>query len=451
MNLESIISHVKDLGADYCDIRKETWESTVLNVRDGILEQVTHGGEEGAMVRVLYQKGWGHVGTALPTVKDAAEKALSVAKSISAYKKEKTELAPVEIHQEKTIMPMGTNFNDVSPEEKITFLQELNTRLNKDFVTSTELVYMDSLVKKEIVTSEGTCVTMEIPRLMVYMTITGKGDTVQRAAESTGGTGGYELTEAAYTKTDIVLERLHSLLNAKTPPSGSMPLVMDPNLTGVFIHEAFGHAAEGDTVVSKSSCLENKLGDTVAAPDVTITDDPTIQGYGQFPFDDEGTRARPRVLVKDGVLTEYILDRESAGKLKLESNGGARAEDFRVPPLVRMSNTLMESGDLTFEELLEQVNTGVYAESSSGGQVSPPQGTFQFNAQIAFLIENGEIQTPLRDVSFSGFTLQTLQHITGITRERGEALGHCGKGQRATVSMVGPHILVSDVMVGGRA
>lgn len=451
MNLETIISHVMDLGADYCDIRKESWESTVINVRDGTLEQVTHGGEEGAMVRVLYENGWGHVGCALSTIENAAQRAFSVAKSISTYKKEETTLAPVEINQEEKSIPMGTDFNDVSPEEKIALLQDLNKILNKDFVTSIELLYQDSLLKKEIITSEGTRVSMEIPRIIMYMTVTGKGDTVQRAAESTGGTGGYELTQSAYKKTDTVLNRLKSLLRAKTAPSGSMPLVMDPRLTGVFIHEAFGHAAEGDTIVSKSSCLENKLGEQVAASQVTIKDDPTIKGYGHFPFDDEGTRTRPRILVQNGILNEYILDRESAGKLTLEPNGGARAEDFRVPPIVRMSNTILEPGDLSFEEVIEQVDTGVYAQSSSGGQVSPPQGTFQFNAQIAFLIEHGEIKNPLRDVSFSGFTLQTLQQITGITKETGTSLGHCGKGQKATVSMGGPHILVSDVMVGGRA
>ncbi|MBU7028685.1 MAG: TldD/PmbA family protein [Theionarchaea archaeon] len=451
MDTEKIITNLGE-NAHYCDIRTEHWERTAITLKDGLLEKVTHGEEEGAMVRVLYENGWGYTGTSnLENLNQAAQRALSMAKSNNKFKKEKTGLSDIEIYQEEVKIPMKEDITDVGPEEKIAFLEEINEILSKNFVTSIELRYEDSLVKKEILSSEGTHIRMEIPRVLVYLIITGKSDAIQRAREGIGGTKGYELTKEAYKRTGVVLERLEALLRAKTPPSGVMPLIMDSHLTGVFVHEAFGHAAEGDTVTSGSSCLEGKLGEKVATDTVTIKDDPTLDGYGSFPFDDEGTKARPRILVRNGVLNNYILDRESAYKLGLESNGGARAEDFRVKPLVRMSNTIMEPGTMTFEELLEGMDKGVYAQSSSGGEVSPAQGTFQFNAQVAYLIENGEITTPLRDVSFSGFTLDTLQNITGVTKDFYMGMGHCGKGQRAQVSDGGPHVLVSKVTVGGRA
>lgn len=451
MDTESLITTLINDGAHYCDIRKEKWERTALTLKDGLIEAATQGTEEGAMVRVLYENGWGYAGTAtLSTLAQTAKKAFSMAKSNNNFKKEKTGLSQIHIHQKEKKIPMKQHINDVSAEEKISFLEELNDMLGEDFVMSIEIVYRDSIVKKEITSSEGTSITMEIPRLFTYMTITGKSNTIQRAAAGGGGTGGYELINRIYAKPAIVLQRLQALFTAKKPPSGRVPLIMDPHLTGVFVHEAFGHAAEGDLVASGNSCLYNKLQEPVASEYVTITDNPCADGFGRFPFDDEGVKAQPRTLVKAGVLTDYIMDRESAFKLGLLSNGGARAEDFRVKPLVRMSNTFMQSGDMTLEELLTTAKTGIYAQSSSGGQVNPAQGTFQFNAQIAFLIENGEITTPLRDVSFSGFTLDTLKKIVGISKDFDMDLGHCGKGQIASVSDGGPHALVSEVTVGGQ-
>ena len=452
MNFKEIIDKVVAGGAQYCDIRKEHWSKTSLTLKDGVPEMVVQGEEEGAMVRVFYGNGWGCVGTNdLDDIQETANRALTMAEKSAEYKESETDLADIETNQDKIKVPMKEDFRDISAEEKLSFLKELEDNLKKGFVKSTDIRYRDSLVEKEIITSEGTQIQMEIPRLVTYIIVTGKSDTIQRASEGTGGTGGYEITEKAFDKTNVVLDRLETLLEASTPPSGKMPLIMDPHLAGVFSHEAFGHAAEGDLVASDNSCLKGKLGEKVASEIVTIKDDPTMEGYGSFPYDDEGTKTINRVLVKEGTLNDFILDRENAWKLGLEPNGGARAEDFRVKPLVRMSNTIMEPGDMKFEELLEEIEgRGVYAKASSGGQVSPAQGTFQFNAQESYLIEDGEIIKPLRDVSFNGFTLETLQNITGITDKLETGIGHCGKGQTAPVSDGAGHVLVSEVMVGGR-
>ena len=452
MNFKEIVDKVVADGAAYCDIRKEHWNKTALTLKDGVPEMIVQGEEEGAMVRVLYDNGWGCVGTNdIDHLEKVAERAFKMAKKSSEYKRSETDLADIQINRDKVKMSMKEDFREISAEQKLSYLKELESLLDRDFVRSTDLRYQDFLVDKEIITSEGTHIQIQIPRILTYLIITGKSDTIQRASEGYGGTGGYEITEKTFDKAEIVLDRLETLLGASTPPSGRMPLIMDPHLAGVFSHEAFGHAAESDLVASDNSCLKGKLGQKVASDIVTIKDDPTMDGYGSFPYDDEGAKSRVRYLVKDGILNDFILDRENAWKLDMEPNGGARAEDFRVKPLVRMSNTIMEPGEMKFEELLDEVSgKGVYARSSGGGQVSPAQGTFQFNAQEAYLIEDGEIIRPLRDVSFNGFTLETLQNITGITDELETGIGHCGKGQTATVSDGAGHVLISEVMVGGR-
>ncbi len=451
MDAKKVIDELMEKGADYCDIRKEKWNRMSLNVKDKEIDKVTKGGEEGALVRVLYENGWGCVGTSdLSQISKTGERALSMAKSGNQYKKEETEMGEVETHKDKVEISMEENPLDVSVEEKISLLKDLEKNVNKDYVDSTDLRYRESLVDKEIYTSEGTEIKTKVPRVVTYLIVTGQDETIQRASEGVGGTGGYEITEKAYDKVDVVTERLENLLEADTPPSGSMPLILDPHLAGVFVHEAFGHAAEGDLVSSGNSCLNGKIGEKVADESVTIKDDPTFDSYGRYFYDDEGTKAKERVLVKNGKLNDFILDRENAWKLDMTPNGGARAEDFRVKPLVRMSNTLIETGDMEFDELVEDIDKGVYAKSSSGGQVSPAEGTFQFNAQEAYLIEDGEVKKPLRDVSFNGFTLDTLKNIVGLTKERETGIGHCGKGQTAPVSHGGPHVKVSEVTVGGR-
>jgi TldD protein len=148
-------------------------------------------------------------------------------------------------------------------------------------------------------------------------------------------------------------------------------------------------------------------------------------------------------------LEDYILNRETAHKLGMKSNGGARAESFTARPLVRMSNTYIETGDHSFEELLEGIDHGIYAKGTRGGQVDTAKGSFQFSAQEAYLIEKGKITTPLRDVSLSGMTLQTLNNIDAVGNDfaLGDP-GYCGKGQLVPVGDGGPHIRIREAVVG---
>jgi TldD protein len=162
-------------------------------------------------------------------------------------------------------------------------------------------------------------------------------------------------------------------------------------------------------------------------------------------------RTRTKVLIKNGVLNDFILNRESAARLGMEPNGGARADSYHNRPIVRMSNTFIEAGDATIPEMLEGVKRGVYVKGSRGGQVNTSQGFFQFNAQEAYLVENGQITHPLRDVSLSGRTLDILKLIdlVGKDGEMGHA-GICGKGQWIPVDDGGPHIRISECVVGGQ-
>jgi TldD protein len=231
-----------------------------------------------------------------------------------------------------------------------------------------------------------------------------------------------------------------------------MPVIADPDLAGVFAHEAVGHASEADLVSTGDSCFAGRIGERIGSEMVTIRDDATVPGMnGRMVYDDEGVKAGNKVLIRKGILNDFIQSRETAAKLNMTPNGGARAESYHGRPLVRMSNTFFEKGDRDFKELLEGVKLGVYAKGTRGGQVNTAQGFFQFNAQESYLIENGEITKPLRDVSLSGRTLDILKLIDGVGKDKDlTGVGICGKGQMVPVGDGGPHIRIARCVVGGR-
>jgi TldD protein len=191
----------------------------------------------------------------------------------------------------------------------------------------------------------------------------------------------------------------------------------------------------------------------IGSEQVTIYDDPTYpNGWGSFKYDMEGVLAKKRLLIERGVLKEFITNREVAAKLGATSNGGARAQSYAFRPIVRMSNTCIAPGDYTLEEMLEDVDRGVYVKGTRGGQVDPAKGTFQFSAMEAFMIEQGKITNPLLGVSLSGITLKTLKNIDAVAKDFNMHVGYCGKEAQSVPTADGsPHIRIKNAVVGGMA
>jgi TldD protein len=247
-----------------------------------------------------------------------------------------------------------------------------------------------------------------------------------------------------------VAKRAAEQLEAKPPKGGASPVVLGPNVVGVFVHEAFGHLAEADLALS-GGVLSNNLGKKTASDLVTFYDDGTINGaFGSFKYDDEGVPAQKTLLIKDGVVTGLMHNRETAQKFNVAPTGNARAEDFRVEPIIRMRNTFMAPRDYSFEELVEGIRLGYYFKSFRGGQANL-DGTFQVGIQEAYEIVNGEIGEPIRNASISGNTLETLFKVDAVGKDFELSSGRCGKGQTAFIGDGGPHIRVKEVIVGGSA
>jgi TldD protein len=219
---------------------------------------------------------------------------------------------------------------------------------------------------------------------------------------------------------------------------------------GVFVHEAFGHLAEADLALS-GGVLASNMGKKIGSPLVTFFDDGTIEGaFGSFKYDDEGVPSQKTLLIKDGVVSGLMHNRETAQKFGVQPTGNARAEDFRVEPIIRMRCTYMAPRDQTLEELIKGVKAGYYFKSFRGGQANL-DGTFQVGIQEGYEIQNGEIGDAVRNASISGNTLETLHHVDGVGKDFALGLGRCGKGQTAFTGDGGPHMRVKEMIVGGSA
>jgi TldD protein len=341
----------------------------------------------------------------------------------------------------------------ISVEDKINTALSINkTTLGYDKrVKSCTIDYLDLTGTNYFVNSEGT--RIEQDKLYVWSRISAtamSNGIFTFSREEIGSTTGYELFDAEPPEElgEKVAKRAIEQLEAKPPKGGKSPVVLGPNVVGVFVHEAFGHLAEADLALA-GGVLANNLGKKIASDVVTFYDDGTIDGaFGSFKYDDEGVPAQKTLLIKDGVVTGLMHNRETAQKFGAEPTGNARAEDFRVEPIIRMRNTFLEPRDCSFEELVEGVGSGYYLKSFRGGQANL-DGTFQVGIQEAYEIVNGEIGEPVRNASISGNTLETLFKVDAVGRDFELSSGRCGKGQTVFIGDGGPHVRVKEVIVGG--
>lgn len=459
ISLLRAVSDALDGRADYYDVRVLHVTSTGIEMKQGGITKAVAGKDSGACVRVLYNGAWGFASSpdaGEASIRDAADRAARIAKGISESVSEKTVLAKVPPAVDNVTVPMKKDFLELPIEAKIELLGDTHDAVKSyDFVSSDLVTYRDSYRVEEFYSSEGASVITHVPLVFWQMELSGRrGDQVQSVRRRIGATTGMEAfdDDAALRQTELAAASLVALLSGKSPPSGPMPVITDPDLSGVFAHEAVGHAAEADLVATGNSCFGGRIGEQIGNEIVTIRDDATVPGlHGSLVYDDEGVRAGNKLLIKNGVLNDFIQSRETAAKLGMAPNGGARAESYHGRPLVRMSNTFFEPGDSSFREMLEGIELGVYAKGTRGGQVNTAQGFFQFNAQEAYLIEHGEITKPLRDVSLSGRTLDILRLIDSVgDDEEINGVGICGKGQNMPVCDGGPHLRISRCVVGGR-
>jgi TldD protein len=242
-------------------------------------------------------------------------------------------------------------------------------------------------------------------------------------------------------------------LRARPAPAGTMPVVIGNAFGGVIFHEAVGHLLETTSVAKKASVLSDKIGEQVASPVVTYIDDGTTPGaWGSSEFDDEGAPTRRTVLIEDGVLRSYMVDRWGALRTGYEPTGSGRRENYTFAPTSRMRNTFIAPGQATIEDVFGGVDEGLYAKVMRGGQVKPGSGEYNFGVQEAYMVRSGKLAEPVRGAMLVGKGPETLQRVVAVGSDLVTAAGMCGSLSGSVPTEVGqPHVLISAIVVGGEA
>lgn len=443
--------------ADYTEIRLENTESTVVSYRGRELENVSAVIDAGGIVRCLIKDaGWG-----IATFNDRddlvakVEQAYACAKVAAA--EEPIELAPVPVVEDHVRVELEDDFRGHALDEK----QALAARYNdvligySDKIVDTSCGYRDGFSRRIFANSEGTYVEEERPSIMVFgMAVARDGDNVQQAWESRAGpySFGYALDREALFET--VAHRAVALLDAETVKGGEYPVVVNPLLAGVFIHEAFGHLSESDFIYENPRAQEMMvLGRRFGRPILNVFDDGSVPNLrGTHPYDDEGTPTGRTDLIKEGVLVGRLHSRETAAKMHEPVSGNARALSYRHAPIVRMTNTAIGPGETSFEAMIKDIELGVYACDAFGGQTELEN--FSFSAGYAYMIRDGQIAEIVKDVILAGNLFTTLENIDAIGSDFAwtETGGGCGKGGQSglPVAMGAPHIRIQNVVIGGK-
>ena len=460
MDPEDVLQEARKRGATYADVRIETVEENRLSILDRELRGLVAGTETGFGLRVLVGGAWGFASSndlSKASWKAALDRALGLGKAASSHVEEPVRLADAPTLRKKVEWKPKKDPRKVSVEDKLDLLRRMDEAVRRSpEIKNVTTAYSDAVVSKRFLSTDGADLSWTLTRSVAQAHFTAKKDGLL-AGRSTrvGATKGWELfaDEDPVSKAMRAAESTVKALGAPTAKGGRRTVVIDSELAGVFAHEAVGHASEADLVAAGESCFKGRLGKRLGIEGLSIRDDSTIPGgFGSFPFDDNGVAGASKPILEDGVLVGYLADRQHAKTLKVKPNGAARAQDFHSRPLVRMSNTMIEAGDHPEDEVFAGIKDGVYCKGSRGGQVDTARGTFLFNAQEAYLIEDGQITTPLRDVSLTGDILSTLKNISALgNRQRMGDPGYCGKGQWVPVCDGGPLVRIEDCLVGGAA
>lgn len=460
--LRSICDAAKKRGAAFADARVFESENTGITRQDGRADKLNSGSSRGLGIRVLKDHAWGFASVADfngDSAYAALESAVSMAEASSA-RSEEAVVADIEGIERKSRAQVLIDPRGVSVERKMAALEgyeQAAIKIIGDKLANSIVTYSDRADTETICNTQGTFVTRESIRTIMHTRFVARdGSILQKASTRIGEPIGFELVERV-TPEDFTVKSANlvlSLLAAAPPPAGKFPVIFHPSVTGLLTHEAIGHNAEADHVLSGSSIIEGKIGEKIASELVTIIDDSTIPGkWGSFEYDSEGTPSARRVIVENGVLKGYMHSLETAAKMGAKPNGSARAQDYSNRPIIRMSNTFIQPGTSTFEDLVKGIDLGVYLRGGEYGYVYCERGQYTCHAGEAVMIRNGELAEQLRDVSVAGMTLETLANIDMVSNDFEMRMpGMCGKdGQGMYVDNGGPHIRVKELVVGGQA
>ena len=450
---QQLAEALKGYSADYIEAHLEESQSSHITYRGRELDAIGRTTVIGGNVRALVRGGWGFVSfNNLSELPSRIELAVKQAQFAGTTESKLSSVEPV-----VDIVPSGIEKNPVTIPltEKKHLLDDYNDIIWRTPKLQTSIIgYGDSHKKVIFLNSLGSHIEQEKAGVTLRLAALAAEDgEVQQVGLSLGSSGDFSQIQGLHQQVEQMAQHAVELLSAPQVKGGEYTVVLDPILAGVFVHEAFGHLSESDFVYENDRLREiMTLGKKFGNAELNIVDSATIPGLrGSYKYDDEGVVATKTHLIREGVLVGRLHSRETAAKMKEKPTGNARAVDYRHPPIVRMTNTYIEPGSTSFDNMIADIKEGVYAKNWYGGTTSMEM--FTFSAGEAYMIRHGKLAEAMRPVVLTGNVFTTLNNIDAIGNDlEMNQGGGCGKGGQMPlpVSNGSPHIRISHCLVGGR-
>ena len=455
---DRLAAALKVSRADYTEIRVERTWSSAVTFRGRRLETATVSEDQGGFVRALNRGGgWGITSfTSLDALPAMVARANQLSRAVRLDRP--IRLADTVPQVADAALDLDGDVRGIPLAEKKQLLEAYNGAMLavSNAVVDTQASYRDDVSEVWYVNSEGTALALLRPEVTLSGTaIARRNGTIEKGLESIGLRKGWRSVHGLEDRFRVVAQRAVDLLDAPRVQGGTYPVILDNELAGVFVHEAFGHLSEADFVYENPQAHEMMtLGRRFGKPVLNVGDNGAAPGLrGTLPFDDEGTPTQDTPLIQDGILVGRLHSRETAAALGERPTGNARAISFRHPPIVRMTNTYIAPGPAggALEDLIKDVKLGVYACGAFGGQTMLEN--FSFTAAWGHMIRDGHVAELVKDVVLAGNLFQTLDRIDHIASDFtwNQMGGGCGKGGQFPLPVTegAPHVRIEQALVGG--
>ena len=453
--IENVLYAALSTGGDFAEIFVEDRFNTNINMVGGYVENSISGRDFGVGIRIFHGLNSAYAYTNNSKEDNLIKVAKEAALAIKSSKKDIVlNLMESNINSRHLIKIMPSN---AEKSKKVELLKRgyESAKAYDPLITQVTSNYFDEEQNVLIANSEGLMVQDKRVRTRFKIqSVASKDGETQIGFYGPGGSMGFEI----FDKIDVEEIGKEASRIAKTMiladycPSGVMPVVIHNEFGGVLFHEACGHGLEATFVSKGTSVFADKLGERVASPLVTAIDDGTIPNeWGSLNIDDEGTPTQRNVLIENGILKSYLVDKLNGKRMGMESTGSARRQSYKFQPTSRMNNTFIANGNSTFEEIISSTEKGLFAKKLGGGSVNPATGDFNFAVMEGYLIENGKITKPVRGATLIGTGIKVLENIDMVGNNQTFGQGVCGSLSGMVPTNVGqPTIRIKSLTVGGR-
>jgi TldD protein len=453
--IEDTLTAALSTGGDFAEIFVEDRTNNGIVMIGGKVESTMSGRDYGVGIRIF--KGFNSVYAY--TNKSDEETLIETAKK--AAQAVEGNIIDITINLKKTDVK-NINIIQIDPTsvEKTNKVQVMkkayDTAFNyDDLITQVSVNYTDYIQNIMVANSDGLWKKdTRVRARLGISSVASKNGEMQSGFFAPGASKGYEFFENLdidyYAKEASRIAV--TMVKAKYSPSGRMPVIIDNGFGGVIFHEACGHGLEATAVAKGLSVFAGKIGQQIASPIVTAIDDGSIPNeWGSYSIDDEGTQSQRNVLIENGILKGYMIDKLNARRMNMDITGSSRRQSYRFSPTSRMSNTFIDNGSSTPEEIIANTEKGLYAKHMGGGSVNPATGEFNFAVMEGYIIENGKIKEPVRGATLIGKGTEVLNKIDMVGNNLLQSQGMCGSVSGSIPANVGqPMIRVSELTVGGR-